>query len=170
MTDADDDTPGLHATEPAPDGNGRLMTGLPFGRELGMRLHEAGGGVSVCSVPYEARLVGDPETGVLHGGIVTALLDTACGWAVMAAPAPIRSTATLDLRIDYMRPARAGLELFARAECFRVTRSVAFCRAVAYQADPSDPVATAQGAFMLERNDDTVESSPEQPSPEEPSP
>ena len=153
MPHTDDDSPDLHATAPAPDGNGALMTGLPFGRELGMRLHEAADGVAVCSVPHDASLVGDPETGVLHGGVVTALLDTACGWAVMAAPAPIRSTATLDLRIDYMRPARSGLDVFARAECYRVTRSIAFCRAVAYQSDPADPVATAQGAFMLERRD-----------------
>lgn len=155
----DDDSPALHATAAAPDGNGRLMAGMPFGRELGMRLHEAGDGVAVVSVPYDDGLVGDPETGVLHGGVVTALLDTACGWAVMAAPAPIRSTATLDLRIDYMRPARAGQDVFARAECYRLTRSIAFARAVAYQADPGDPVATAQGAFMLERKD------AEEPSP-----
>lgn len=151
MTEPEDPAPGLHDTVPAADGNGRQMTGVPFGRELDMRLHEAGNGVAVVSVPYAPRLVGDSETGVLHGGVITALLDTACGWAVMAAPAPIRSTATLDLRIDYMRPASAGREVFARAECYRLTRSIAFARAVAYHADPADPVATAQGAFILDR-------------------
>lgn len=151
MIDPEHDAPGLHDTVPAADGNGQLMTGLPFGRELDMRLHEAGNGVAVVSVPYAPRLVGDPETGVLHGGVITALLDTACGWAVMAAPAPLRSTATLDLRIDYMRPASVGREVFARAECYRLTRAIAFARAVAYHADPSEPVATAQGAFILER-------------------
>jgi uncharacterized protein (TIGR00369 family) len=115
-----------------------------------MRLHSAGEGVALVSVPYDKSLVGDPETGVLHGGVITALLDTACGWAVMSAPARPVSTATLDLRIDYMRPATAGEAVFARAECYRVTRSIAFARAVAYHADPADPVATAQGAFMLE--------------------
>ncbi len=153
MTAPGDDTPPDRFREkpPAPDGAGEPMTGLPFGRELDMRLHEAQEGVAVVSVPYDARLVGDPETGVLHGGVITALLDTACGWAVMAAPAKIRSTATLDLRIDYMRPAIAGRAVFARAECYRLTRSIAFARAVAYHADPGDPVATAQGAFILER-------------------
>ncbi|HUF86559.1 MAG TPA: PaaI family thioesterase [Thermohalobaculum sp.] len=151
MTDPEGDTPALHATTPAPDGNGALMTGLPFGRELGMRLHQAADGVAVVSVPYDPSLVGDPETGVLHGGVITALLDTACGWAVLAAPQAIRATATLDLRIDYMRPATKGQGVFARAECYRLTRSIAFARAVAYHADPADPVATAQGAFMLER-------------------
>ena len=135
----------------APDGEGEAITGIPFSREIGMRLHQAGDGVAVVSVPYDERLIGDPETGVLHGGVVTALLDTACGWAVMAAPAKLKSTATLDLRIDYMRPATAGEAVFARAECYRLTRSIGFARAVAYTSDPSDPVATAQGAFTLDR-------------------
>ena len=135
----------------APDGEGEAITGIPFSREIGMRLHQAGDGVAVVSVPYDERLIGDPETGVLHGGVVTALLDTACGWAVMAAPAKLKSTATLDLRIDYMRPATAGEAVFARAECYRLTRSIGFARAVAYTSDPSDPVATAQGAFILGR-------------------
>ncbi len=135
----------------APDGEGEPITGLPFSREIGMRLHRAGDGVAVLSVPYDARLVGDPETGVLHGGVITALLDTACGWAVMAAPAKLKATATLDLRIDYMRPATAGEAVFSRAECYRLTRSIGFARAIAYHADPRDPVATAQGAFILDR-------------------
>ena len=143
---------------PAPDGKGALMTRLPFSHEIDMRLHEAESGVAVLSVPYDKTLVGDPETGVLHGGVITALLDTACGWAVMVAPVELRSTATLDLRIDYMRPATPGEAVFSRAECFRLTRSIGFARAIAYHTDPNDPVATAQGTFILERT--TAEWSP----------
>ncbi len=162
---ASDDTPGddgggpdrpgkLQLTPAAPVGEGEPITGLPFSREIGMRLHQAEAGVAVLSVPYDERLIGDPETGVLHGGVITALLDTACGWAVMSAPAKLKSTATLDLRIDYMRPATAGEAVFSRAECYRLTRSVGFARAVAYHTDPDDPVATAQGAFILDRAGD----------------
>ena len=141
----------LDLAQTPPDREGEAITGLPFSREIGMRLHQAENGVAVVSVPYDKRLVGDPETGVLHGGVITALLDTACGWAVMAAAASLKSTATLDLRIDYMRPATAGETVFSRAECYRLTRSIGFARAVAYHSDPSDPVATAQGAFILDR-------------------
>ena len=149
------DRPGKrHPVPAAPDGEGELITGLPFSREIGMRLHQAKDGVAVVSVPYDERLIGDPETRVLHGGVITALLDTACGWAVMAAAAKLKSTATLDLRIDYMRPATAGETVFSRAECYRLTRSIGFARAVAYHSDPADPVATAQGAFILDRVDD----------------
>ncbi|MEM7530420.1 MAG: PaaI family thioesterase [Pseudomonadota bacterium] len=135
------------------------MAGLPFSAEMGMRLHHAGKGVAFLSVPYDERLVGDPETGVMHGGVVTALLDTACGTAVMATDPPpsdgklgrLSATATLDLRIDYMRPATPGLTVIARAECYRLTRAVGFARAVAYHEDAETPVASAAGAFMLER-------------------
>jgi uncharacterized protein (TIGR00369 family) len=133
------------------DPEGALMTGLPHSREIGMRLHLAHEGVAILSVPYDARLVGDPATGILHGGVVTALLDTACGMAVMAVDPPPRATATLDLRIDYMRPATRGQAVFARAECYRLTRAIAFARAVAHHGDPDDAVASASGAFMLER-------------------
>ncbi|MEO0760347.1 MAG: PaaI family thioesterase [Pseudomonadota bacterium] len=163
----------------APIGEGRLMTGLPFSAELGMRLHGAADGVALLSVGYDQRLVGDPATGVMHGGVITALLDTACGSCVMARrqaggappggdtraqprPLPrVLSTATLDLRIDYMRPARPGIRILARAECYRQTRAIAFVRAVAYHdiapgadesdADTADLVASASGAFILER-------------------
>ena len=133
------------------DPDGTLITAVPFSNEIGMRQHRAEDGVAVLSVPYDERLVGDPETGVLHGGVVTALLDTACGWAVMVADPALRGTATLDLRIDYMRPATAGETVFASAECYRLTRSIGFARAVAYHKEGDEPVATAQGAFILER-------------------
>ena len=152
MTDRDSDslTERL-ATATAPDGTGELIAVLPFSAEIGMRVHRAKDSVAILSQPYDSRLIGDPDTGVLHGGLMTALLDTACGWAVMSSPANLRATATLDLRIDYMRPATPGETVFARAECYRLTRSVGFARAVAYHTDPQEPVASAQGAFMLER-------------------
>ena len=135
----------------APDEAGILIDALPFSREIGMRLHSARDGVTLLSVRWDERLIGDPETGVLHGGVISALLDTACGSAVLSAPGNLRATATLDLRIDYMRPATRGRAVLARAECYRVTRSIAFTRAVAYHDDPQTPVASAAGSFIVER-------------------
>lgn len=140
----------------AAQGKGELMAGLPFSGEIGMRLHMAKNGVALLSVPYDEKLIGDPETGVLHGGVISALLDTACGSAVMSAPGKLRSTATLDIRIAYMRPATAGRIVYARAECYRMTRSIAFTRAVAYHEDPADPVASAAGSFILDRRKESA--------------
>lgn len=155
--DHDIDLQSINTREAPADDPGELMTGLPHSREIGMRLHRSVDGNALLSVPYSEALIGDPETGVLHGGVITALLDTACGSAVMSVPDKLRAVATLDLRIDYMRPASVGQTVYARAECYRMTRSVGFARAVAYHDDPDDPVASAAGAFMIERPKEQTE-------------
>lgn len=127
----------------------RFIEAIPHSRALSMQLTEIGDGRATITMPYDDRLVGDPATGVIAGGAVSALLDTCCGAAVMSYPGA-RGTATLDLRIDYMRAATPGQRLIARAECFHATRTVAFVRATAHDEDDGLPVATAAGAFTME--------------------
>lgn len=122
---------------------------VPHNTALGLRAHDCGDGWITISLPYDEKLVGNPDTGVLHGGAITALLDASCGLAVfLAMPNPQR-IATIDLRIDYMGPAPPGKSVVCRAECYKLTRHVAFARAVAYIHDPDDAVATAAGSFMI---------------------
>ena len=105
--------------------------------------------IAKARLPYSEKLVGDPQTGVVHGGVITGLLDHTCGLAVVAKLREVMSVATLDLRIDYMRPAKPHVEIFAECECLRITHEVAFARGVAHQGDAADPIALCTGAFML---------------------
>lgn len=132
-----------------------FVEALPQARELGIRLEEVGEGMAAVAMDYDPRLVGDPETGVIHGGAVSTLMDTCCGLAVILLPVTPAGTATLDLRIDYMRPATPGQRIRARAQCYHVTRSVAFVRAVATDIDEARPVAMATGAFTLDQARET---------------
>ena len=128
----------------------QFMEALPHSKALGMRLVEMSDGSATIEMPYDQKLVGDPETGVIHGGAVSALMDTCCGAAAMSHLDNLAGTATIDLRIDYMRAATPGQRIVARAECYHVTRTVAFVRATASDEDETKPVAAATGAFTVE--------------------
>ena len=123
-----------------------------YGHISGLRLDRTAPGEAWSSLPYRPVFVGDTQTGVLHGGVVTAMLDESCGLAVQLALDGTRAIATLDLRIDYQKPATPGLDIKAHSVCFRVTRSIAFVRSTAYQESEDDPVATATACFMIGAN------------------
>jgi uncharacterized protein (TIGR00369 family) len=114
---------------------------------LGMRFVRIEKAKVTGELPYSAEIVGNPETGVIHGGALTALLDTCSGFAAVAALDELALCPTMDLRIDYMRPAEPNKSVFAVAEAYRVTRQVVFCRGVAYQDDIDNPVAHCVANF-----------------------
>lgn len=128
----------------------QFIEAIPHSRALGMTLTHIADGTATITMPYADHLVGDPRTGVIAGGAVSALMDTCCGAAVMAHPANPGGTATIDLRIDYMRAATPGQSVTTTATCYHVTRSVAFVRATTVDEDTDNPVATATGAFTVE--------------------
>lgn len=131
--------------------SGRFVSGTPHAAAIGMELVDVSPTRGLMKVAWREDLVGDGATGVIAGGVVTALLDHVCGLAVMATLTDLAQPATIDLRIDYLRPAEPQRDVFASAHCYKLTRSVAFVRASAYELDPGHPVATAQGTFILNR-------------------
>jgi len=128
---------------------GFAISGVPHAEGLAMTILEIGDGSALTMIPYAEHLIGDPETRVIHGGVVTSLLDNACGIAVTSKIKRFGAIATLDLRIDYMKPAMPDQPIHAFCECYRVTRSIAFVRGIAFHTDRSDPIAACTAAFML---------------------
>lgn len=127
----------------------QLAAGAAHTHALGFQYDGMDDGGVRIRVPYRDDLVGDAATGVLAGGLVTTLLDHVGGLAVWIALEGYRPIATLDMRVDYMRAAEPGVALLAEARCYRLTHSVAFVRAWAFETDPSDPVAAAQAAYVI---------------------
>jgi uncharacterized protein (TIGR00369 family) len=126
-----------------------ITSGIPHVREIGVTVTQIGADGVTVKVDQQDRFIGDPETGIIHGGIITVLLDTVSGMSVHTAMAIFAPVATLDLRIDYLKPARPKSAIYAHAHCYKVTRSVAFTRGVAYQDSVDDPIAHSTGTFML---------------------
>lgn len=129
----------------------QLASGAAHTHALGFKLESVCEDTVRLRAPYKPEFVGDPVTGVLSGGLVSTLLDHAGGLAVWLAMDQFQSIATLDLRVDYMRPAAPGRDLLAEAHCYRLNRTMAFVRAWAFEDDPSDPVAAAQAAYILHK-------------------
>ncbi|HVU03230.1 MAG TPA: PaaI family thioesterase [Polyangiaceae bacterium] len=128
-----------------------IASHVPHNQALGIRFVSAEERCVTLALPYDEKLVGNPLTRVIHGGAITTLLDGTCGTAVFLAlrePIPI---ATLDLRIDYLRPATPEKEVHARAECFRTTHNVAFVRCEAFHPGSGELVAVANGTFIIFR-------------------
>ncbi len=128
----------------------QFMAAIPHAADLGMELVSIENGEATITMPYDERLIGDPDTGVIHGGAVAALMDSCCGAAVMSHPSNPGGTATIDLRVDYMRAATPGQTLSTTATCYHMTRSVAFVRATAVDDDTQNPVAMATATFTVE--------------------
>lgn len=126
----------------------QLASGAAHTHALGFAFEGREGDRVRMRAPYRDDLVGDPATGVLSGGLVTALLDHVGGLAVWTALDAFEPIATLDLRVDYMRAAAPGLDLLAEARCYRVTPSIAFVRAWAFDREVGDPVAAAQATYI----------------------
>lgn len=115
---------------------------------LGLTYSDHGADWVQLELPWREDLLGEEGQRVLASGPILSLMDMASGLAIWQAMGSFQPVATLDLRVDYVRPAREGSSVFGRAQCYRITRSAAFVRGLAHDGDPDDPVAHIQGVFM----------------------
>jgi uncharacterized protein (TIGR00369 family) len=125
----------------------------PYAKALGMRYVSSSPNHGEILLPWREDLVGQGGSDILAPGVLTALIDHVCGLAIMATFGLEARPATLDLRIDHMRPAAPRASISAAAHCYKATRTIAFLRAEAWDASRDDLVAAAQAAFILNRKE-----------------
>ena len=126
----------------------RFVSALRHCQVLGLRVHGADADGMTLILPYSPKIVGNPQTGVIHGGALTSLMDSVCGAATLCVLPEFEVCPTLDLRIDYMHSAQPHADVYGFAQCYRVTTDVIFIRGIAYQEDPQQPIAHVVGTFM----------------------
>ena len=129
-----------------------VLSRLGHGGVLGIdfRGHGLEDGVhwAELGLPYDERLIGNVDTGVIASGPILSLMDMATSISVWLRARAFVAHATLDLRVDYLRPATPGKTVVGRGECYRLTRSISFVRGQAHDGDPNDPLAHVAGTFM----------------------
>ena len=126
-----------------------LARKVGHGKALGMEFRAAGDDWVELALPWREELVGMVETGVLASGAIVSLVDTCGGAAVWKALGKFQPAVTIDLRLDYLRPALKGETVIARCQVDKMTRQIAFVSGIAHTGDDTRPVARAVGTFML---------------------
>jgi uncharacterized protein (TIGR00369 family) len=122
---------------------------IPFNRLLGMKVDHMAAGEVILRIPSRPELIGDPFRPALHGGVTSALADTAGGLAVFTQIQSDQTTSTVDLRVDYLRPGETTMDLLAKSKVIRLGNRVAATQTVVYQDDIDNPVAVATGVYNV---------------------
>ena len=124
-----------------------FLQSVPYIRYLGMRVEMAGDEMTAV-LPFAQHLIGNPMLPALHGGVIGAFMEmTALAQLSLAQPER-RVPKTIDITIEYLRPARAQ-DTFARATLRKVGRRVANVQVECWQDSRAQPVAGMTGHFLL---------------------
>jgi uncharacterized protein (TIGR00369 family) len=119
------------------------------GGALGILYVDHGADWVELGLDYQQKLIGVASSGVIASGPIISLMDMATSLAIWIRLGRFRHQATLDMRVDYLRPATPGATIVGRGECYRTTRSIGFVRGLAHDGDPTDPVAHVSATFMF---------------------
>lgn len=116
---------------------------------IGVRYNQHGETWCELELPYDERLVSNTATGIMASGPIFTMMDMVTSMSIWLRTKTFRPQATLDLRVDYLRPAEPGKSVIGRGECYALTRSIAFVRGFAHDGDPARPLAHVAGTYMF---------------------
>jgi len=123
---------------------------IPFNRVLGLRAVEIDRGRVRLEIPFRPELIGDPLRQAMHGGVMSALADTAGGCAVWSAvDEPRARVSTIDMRIDYLRPGKQET-IVCEATVVRIGKRVGVTdMRLFHPSAPAETIATGKGVYNI---------------------
>ena len=132
-------------------------TTVPFNQVLGLKVESLDPQAPKLRFDMKPELIGNPRRQILHGGVISAVLDVAAGFAIHLAVArqkaqepgtgPFPSIGTIDLHVDYLRPGR-GKHFIATGRVVRLGNRVAVAH-MELVNDEGELIATGGAAYMV---------------------
>ncbi|MEQ8271143.1 PaaI family thioesterase [Algiphilus sp.] len=126
----------------------RFLEAIPHNQALGIELIGLERGRARCRLAGKQELQGDPERGLYFPSVLLTLADAASGVAFVSALGEMVSVATLDLRIDYLRPVAVADALVVDAHCYRYSGDVGFVQCDVMAEGGDVPAARVTSSFM----------------------
>ena len=130
---------------------------VPFNKVIGLRVESTDPDAPKLRFDMRPELIGNPRRQILHGGVISAVLDVAAGFAIHLAVLRQRSEAahdshfptigTIDLHVDYLRPGR-GHYFVATGRVVRLGNRVAVAHTELVN-DTGELIATGGAAHMV---------------------
>jgi len=129
---------------------------IPFNKVLGLRLESMDPKAPKLAFDMRPELVGNSRRGILHGGVISAVLDATGGFAIMLAlakePKPgekisFPNMGTIDLRVDYLRPGR-GKHFISAAKVVRLGNRIAVTH-MELTNDEGELISTGAAAYVV---------------------
>ena len=128
-----------------------IEEGIPFNKYLGIKLAGIGDRQCRLLLPYRPELQGDARRHALHGGVISALIDACGGFAVWSTGSIQDRIATIDLRVDYLKPAVAS-DIIAHSWIRLLGNRVGNVSTVVHTTeDPETIIAEGRSVYNIRR-------------------
>lgn len=139
---------------------GNAFTEIPFNQLLGLHLDHLDTQHAIMCFSMKNDLIGNFLQGILHGGVISSVLDMAGGMVVMASAIDkhpefsveelsniIAKCSTVDLHVNYLRPGK-GSRFTAKSSLLKVGNHISFTRMELLNQD-EELIAQASGTYLL---------------------
>lgn len=127
---------------------------IPYNKHLGIIVEELREGYARLKLPYRDEFVGDRRRPALHGGLIATLIDVCGGTATWTYFSKDDGIATLDIRVDYLRPG-PDEDLIAESLVLRVGNRVAVVNTRVFAGrDRNTVVAEGKAVYNIRRASD----------------